>query len=474
MSVRDEAMPSLRRSMLRRLALPLSLLVLGSALLAFWLVWEYTGRVVDRALLDLANGVAVQVRLAGPSAGRVVPPLAQAMFTDPDEPLAYRIVSNGRELAGDTQLPLCTPKLRHCAAQVTFDAEYGGESVRIAQTRVRAGNGSDAIVAVSQTKRRRYQLAVEILAAIVTPLLLLLVSGWLIVWRVVTQQLSPLRRMADSLNRQTHTSLEPVDETGVPIEIRPLTGALNALLERLKKAVDAQRKFIADAAHQLRTPLTAIKLHADHALHGGDPARVQRALRELSDACDRAVRLSNQLLSLARAEPTEQTARFVALDVAALAFETGADWVPRALAAGLDLGFQDERENPSRPLRVRGSEVLLGEVLANLIDNAIKYVPPHRAADGHITVRIAVRMDTQGEEAQIAVEDNGPGVPEGRSEALFERFFRGDATHGNGSGLGLAIVRDIVALHGGRVYYEDGPGGGSRFVIRLPMLSEAA
>ena len=163
------------------------------------------------------------------------------------------------------------------------------------------------------------------------PLLLLLLAGWVIVWRVVNQQLNPLTDLADSLNRQTHTSLEPVDETYVPVEIRPLTGAMNALLDRLKTALDGQRKFIADAAHQLRTPLTAVKLHAEQAAVARDPQQTLDAVRELRAAADRAVRLSNQLLSLARAEPGEQAARFVNVDMAALAFDTGAEWVPRAL-----------------------------------------------------------------------------------------------------------------------------------------------
>ena len=226
------------------------------------------------------------------------------------------------------------------------------------------------------------------------PLLLLLLAGWVIVWRVVNQQLNPLTDLADSLNRQTHTSLEPVDETYVPVEIRPLTGALNALLDRLKTALDAQRKFIADAAHQLRTPLTAVKLHAEQAAVARDPQQTLAAVRELRAAADRAVRLSNQLLSLARAEPGEQAARFVNVDMAALAFETGAEWVPRALAVHVDLGFQrlDDPAN-DRPLIARGNPVLLHEVIANLLDNALKYVPPSRFDGGRITVTVSQSRD---------------------------------------------------------------------------------
>ncbi|MCM3754902.1 HAMP domain-containing histidine kinase, partial [Bacillus licheniformis] len=222
-----------------------------------------------------------------------------------------------------------------------------------------------------------------------------------------------------------------------------------------------QRKFIADAAHQLRTPLTAVKLHAEQAAVARDPHQTFAAVRELRAAADRAVRLSNQLLSLARAEPGEQTARFVDVDLAAMAFETGAEWVPRALASHVDLGFQrSDDPGDDEKLIVRGNPVLLREVIANLLDNALKYVPLARPDGARITVNVA-RAALEGNQpaAEIVVEDNGPGVPANQQADLFKRFFRGDAQSGNGvetgAGLGLAIVHDIITMHGGTVSYED-------------------
>jgi signal transduction histidine kinase len=262
----------------------------------------------------------------------------------------------------------------------------------------------------------------------------------------------------------------------VPVEIRPLTSAMNALLDRLKTALDAQRKFIADAAHQLRTPLTAVKLHADQAMTVRDPAKALEAVKELRASADRAVRLSNQLLSLARAEPGEQAARFADFDLAALAFETGAEWVPRALAAGVDLGFQhlDDPDN-EHPLIVRGNVVLVREVIANLIDNALKYIPPFRQDGARVTVSVTASRDEAGRPfGEIVVEDNGPGVPHDQQPDLFKRFFRGDGqTIEGGAGLGLAIVHDIMALHGGSVHYEDAPEGGACFVVRMPLKPRA-
>ncbi|WP_323119293.1 sensor histidine kinase [Burkholderia alba] len=485
----DPAVTSLRRSLLRRLAAPLSMLALMSGLIAYWLAWQYTQHVIDRSLADLATAISKQIQIAGPDAPFTVPPLAQAMFSDPAEQLIYRISDGEHELAGDPKLPLQGTSVRRMHFAYVFEAEYDNHSVRVAQVRVEQSDGGNPmIVEVAQPVRHRYQIAAEFLVAIMMPLLLLLLAGWGIVWRVVNQQLGPLTHLADSLNRQTHTSLEPVDETEVPLEIRPLTSAMNALLGRLKTALDAQRKFIADAAHQLRTPLTAVKLHAEQAAIARDPQQTLTAVHELRSAADRAVRLSNQLLSLARAEPGEQAARFVNVDIAALAFETGAEWVPRALAAHVDLGFQ-RSDDPAAddhsmahaadepPMIVRGNPVLLREVIANLLDNALKYVPLARPEGARITVNVSHGLESGMPAAEISVEDNGSGVPAGQQADLFKRFFRGDAQSGNGvetgAGLGLAIVHDIIAMHGGTVTYRDAPEGGSRFIVRIPLAGAA-
>jgi signal transduction histidine kinase len=476
MPARSGPAPSLRRSLLRRLAVPFSLLALASGLIAFGLALQYTERVVDRSLSDLATAIAQEVHVSGDRADETVPSLAEAMFSDPVEQLVYRVSDGQIELAGSAGLPLEGTDVRRMDRATLFDATFEGNSVRVAQVLAPRVNGRPLIIEVGQRFGRRYRLAAEFLTAIMMPLVILLLVGSIIVWRVVNQQLGPLGVLADSLNQQTHNSLEQVDETFVPSEIRPLTSAVNGLLERLNLALDAQRKFIADAAHQLRTPLTAIKLHAEQAFHARDDVAQRAAISELRASADRAVRLSNQLLSLARAEPGEQTARFVGVDLVELAFETGAEWVPRAITRHIDLGFADSNATELHPatgrLIVNGNPVLLSEVLANLIDNALKYVPPYRVNDGRITITVSRRADdTEMPHAELVVEDNGPGVPRAMRAELFKRFFRGDG-HGEsdgGAGLGLAIVRDIVVLHGGTIHYEDGSGGGSRFVIHLPL-----
>ncbi|KMY86194.1 Signal transduction histidine kinase [Candidatus Paraburkholderia calva] len=470
------ASPSLRRTLLRRLAAPLSLLALMSGLMAYWLAWQYTQHVVDRSLADLATAISKQIQLAGVDAPVTVPPLAQAMFSDPVEQLIYRISTGDEEIAGEPELSLTGTAVRRIHYAYVFETHYQGTAVRAAQVRVPQPHGNPIVVEVAQRVGSRYRIAVEFLVAIMIPLTLLLLAGWVIVWRVVNQQLNPLTDLADALNKQTHISLEPVDETFVPSEVRPLTSAMNGLLVRLQAALDAQRKFIADAAHQLRTPLTAVKLHAEQALSSRDPAKAVEVVMELRASADRAVRLSNQLLSLARAEPGEQAACFADFDLAALAFETGAEWVPRALATNVDLGFQrlDDPDN-EHPMIVRGNIVLTREVLANLIDNALKYVPPSRDEGARITLTVNEWRNSVGRRfGEVIVEDNGPGVPADQQPDLFKRFFRGDGQSvKGGAGLGLAIVHDIISLHGGTVHYEDTPESGTRFIVRIPLKQDA-
>ncbi|HEY1609864.1 MAG TPA: sensor histidine kinase N-terminal domain-containing protein, partial [Paraburkholderia sp.] len=183
---------SLRRTLLRRLAAPLSLLALMSGLIAYWLAWQYTQHVVDRSLADLATAVSKQIQIAGPNADVTVPPLAQAMFSDPVEHLVYRISTGDKEIAGDRTLPLQGSNVRRMHYAYVFETMHAGVAVRVAQVRAQQPDGNPMVVEVGQPVRHRFEIAAEFLVAIMMPLLLLLLAGWVIVWRVVNQQLNPL------------------------------------------------------------------------------------------------------------------------------------------------------------------------------------------------------------------------------------------------------------------------------------------
>ena len=246
---------------------------------------------------------------------------------------------------------------------------------------------------------------------------------------------------------------------------------MNKLLLRLAEALDAQRKFITDAAHQLRTPLTALKLHADDAVRETSLEGALPIMRQVQAAADRAVHLSNQLLLLARAEPVTDTVHFVEFDLRRVVFEAGSVWVPQSLDSGIDLGFVTEAEvQDTTPMRMRGDPVMLAEAIHNLLDNALKY-----AGSGARVTLTLVRADAQ--RALISVDDNGPGIPAHERQAVLQRFFRGDSSQSNptdvesGSGLGLAIVREVVQTHGGELTIENGSSGrGVCISLTLPLI----
>jgi len=475
--------PSLRVHLLRALATPLFALVLTSGSLSYWLAAHYTTQVFDRALYGVANNIAQQIRIAGPRLDQDIPMIAQTLVeAEGSDRIYWRIHGPDGLIGGmDTWLGYGTGQTTLHDARL-FYAWFSGRQVRAVRLPVNlpppspdeAGTPGQAspprgpiVIEVAELLDRRETAANEILLSVSVPLILLLLVGSLILSHVLKEELVPLQILTDKLNRQTARSLAALDETQVPAEVEPLIRALNALLSRLRDALDAQRKFIADAAHQLRTPLTAVKLHADRAAEADSFDVARLAVREVQTAADRAVRLSNQLLSLARAEPglsLERLGPVEHFDLAELAFETGAEWVPQALARRVDLGFEvlpGPTFTGGAPAVVRGNRLLMREALSNLIDNAVKYVP----SGGRITVRAGGETMGHRGMAVVMVEDNGPGIAPARREEVFKRFFRGDHTPGaqtlqaapSGAGLGLAIVHEIVTLHHGTIRIEDVP-----------------
>jgi two-component system sensor histidine kinase TctE len=338
-----------------------------------------------------------------------------------------------------------------------YDGRMDGQDVRVAAIELPASDFGEAVtVEVAETTRKRRGLAQAILLSTLVPQLLLIGVAAAAVRRAIRHGLDPLNHIAQRLQSRGYQQLAPIVEAGVPEEVQPLTRALNDLLSRLASALNAQRRFLAEAAHQLRTPLTAIKLHAEQigresTLH--DAAPLLDALRV---STDRAARLSNQLLTLARAEPDGSAARpFRRLDLASLVRETGSEWAPQALSVGLDMHFSCETED--QPVWIQGDADLLREALNNLIDNAMKYHGGH----GSLHLRVFARP-----RPGVSVEDDGPGIPAPLRAQMLQRFVRGE--RGAGSGLGLSIAQEIACLHGGELTLEDGPAGrGLRVRLRL-------
>jgi two-component system sensor histidine kinase TctE len=321
-----------------------------------------------------------------------------------------------------------------------------------------------ALVVVGETLIKRQALAQEILAAVGLSQLVLIAMVALAVYLGVGHGLLPLVRLRQQIESRSHRDLTPLSEPNTPQEVRPVVHAINELMHRLERAIASQQRFIADAAHQLRTPLAGLKTHAELALREHTLEGMRERVLALTQATDRSARLANQLLALARAEPEATAAQSLhVVDLNDIARRITADWVPRALERGIDLGLNAAAGS----IPVPGNAVLLGEALANLIDNAIRY----GASGGHITVTTERFPDV----ATLVVEDDGPGILPKDRERVFERFQRLTDSGAEGCGLGLSIVREIAQVHDAEITLEDGAAGkGLRVCLRFALAKSAA
>jgi signal transduction histidine kinase len=465
---------SLRSRLLVRLLPPLVALFAVSGTLSYLGARYHANEVHDRWLVDTAEALAQRVTLARGLPSVDLPEAArQILQWDSADTTWFQVRGEqSGHIAGHTGVPAPAPRaaLERLRQAVLYDGWISGAHVRIATVPIElAGAGETIEVRVAETLRKRQSLAAELLLSVLVPQLALVAVAGAVLWLTLDTLLAPVGAVARALEAQTHHSLEPVDDRALPAEMVPLTQALNELLLRLREALAAQRHFIADAAHQLRTPLTALKLHADEAARETDPVRREQAMAELRRAADRAVRLSGQLLTLARAEPSAQVAEVRRFELRSLAHDAAGRWVPAALAAGCDIGFDGAPQDGSPPIHVEGDPDLLAEAIHNLLDNALKYAGPRAR------ISIAVDVDPQGR-ARVRVTDDGPGIAPADRGRVLERFHRaGRRDTASGAGLGLAIVAEIVRNHGGSVHIDDGPGGrGTCVTVLLPAAPHTA
>lgn len=316
------------------------------------------------------------------------------------------------------------------------------------------------LVQVGQSEEIRDELAGDIMLTLLAPVMVAFPVIALLIWISVGQGLMPLQRAAREVQAREPGSLAPLGEEDAPAEVRPLFGALNALFRRLGEAFETERRFTADAAHELRTPLAALRTQAQVAMRAVDDAGRRRALEQVVAGVDRATQLVEQLLTLARVDPEASRAAGAAVDLDRVASEVLADLAPAALVRGTDLRLEEPRGRP----RARGDRAMLGILLRNLADNAIRYTP----AGG----QVRVATGTEGGRAWLEVEDDGPGIPASERDKVFERFYRVLGTGASGSGLGLSIVRRIAELHGAELALADGTDGrGLRVRVVFPALA---
>ncbi len=316
----------------------------------------------------------------------------------------------------------------------------------------------DGVIQIAQPERVRQALARRAALHVAIPLLLLLpLLGGATVW-VVGNSLTPLRRIAADVQRRDVHTLAPVEAMPLPQEIAPLIDALNRLLARLQAAFALQRAFVADAAHELRSPLTAVRVQLQLLDRAPDAAARAEARAELGAAVERAIHLVEQLLTLARNEPRAAAEQFQSFLLESAVALSVADAHTLADARGIDLAL-----DAVAGVRVRGDAESLRVLVRNLVDNAVRYTPE----GGHVQVRLRQAPPL----ATLEVIDTGPGIPVAERERAFDRFYRRAGSPAGGSGLGLAIVRAIAERHGARVSLEDAAGGGLHVTVTLPAVS---
>jgi two-component system sensor histidine kinase TctE len=446
---------SLRAGLLLRLGIVLVLALALDGLASYFTALHFANLVYDRWLTDSTRSLAQAVRSEHGSIEFDLPRVALEIFQfDEVDKTWFKISSQHQGLiSGDASLPDLAAA--ETGGQRIGSATMHGNRVRIVSTVITPGRPEDrVVVSVAETLIKRSTLTREILIGMAAPQIALLGIALILARIGVNHGLKPLTDLAAQIESRGQNNLSPVPQRGLPREARVLAARINELLERLSNAMRAQKRFVADAAHQLRTPLAAVLLHAERAERAPDTPSEREALEALHRSVERAARVSQQLLALARSEPEAVSAiELKPVDLRVLTREVGEEWIPRALQRDVDFGLAV----PDEPVIVRGDARLLSEVLSNLIDNALRY----GKLGGHVTLIVEA-----GPPATLSVQDDGPGIPPEERTRIFERFYRVEHGNGDGCGLGLSIVEQIARLHQATVTVTSGANDrGSRFTL---------
>ena len=458
--------PRLQRKLLAWLLGPLAVLLVLDTGAAYWNSLRFSNLAYDRALYEIGREIVLHVKLDGMQPRLDLSEAAgNILLLDQDDLLFYRVASeDGKALGGDAEMPPPQQQRGGDPAGPRFYRDtVRGEPVRMLVAWMPIGGNPGApkvLVQVAETLHKRTRLAWEMVANVVVPQLLLIVMATAVVWFGISRGLEPLQRLRRAVSDRSHLDLSPIDIHDVPGEVRPLVDEVNELMARLGRTFDFQSRFVADAAHQLKTPVSGLKAQIELALRENDAERVRHSLAQLYISADRLSRLVRQLLSLARNEPGALDAmQLQPLDLNAYALEVSMDWVPQALKRDIDLGF----EGAEHPLVINADRDRLRELINNLIDNAVRYSQP----GGRVTVQVG---QSDSDQCRLAISDDGPSVPVEERARIFERFHRLLGTQEDGSGLGLAIVSEIATLHGARITLEeDIDGVGNTFSVFFPL-----
>ena len=449
-----------------------------------WLVAQgIANKPFDRALEFNVQALAQLITVQDQRVQFNLPqPAREILRADDSDAVFYQVRGvKGELLSGERELPLPSDDEHGLPGEVRLrDDELRGVAVRVAYTWVKlpitgkVGAVQPALVQVAETREKRSVLAAEIIKGVMLPQFVILPLAVLLVWLALARGIKPLHQLEERIRARKPEDLSPLDHRAVPMEVAPLVDSVNDLLRRLHESMATQKRFLADAAHQLKTPLAGLRMQADLAQREGTSTEeLKRSLQQIERSSVRATHTVNQLLALARAEGSGAALARQPCDLAKLTIEVVRDSVPRALDKRIDLGYDGAQPGESG-VWVDGNPTLLKELVRNLVDNAIHYTPSSADKPGVVTARVLA--DRFGQVLLLQVEDSGPGVPESERELIFQPFYRALGTDADGSGLGLPIVLEIARQHSAEVFLEDAHPEqvppGALFSVRFAARSE--
>ena len=455
--------------------------------LAWWLIpslvsillitafWSYRNAIdaanhaYDRSLTTAIKGVAENVHATEGRVSVDIPYSAMDLFDENVQERIYYAVlgADGATLTGYDDLRIPPSIAVHAGEPVTVDTHFRGHAIRLGllvkrlyDPELRAGD--TVTVLFAETTEARMHLALQLFLDSLRWQLLLLASGLLLIMVALSRTFRPLLALREAIRRRAAEDLTPVPVSEVPSEVLPLIDAINHHLVRQERMLQARRRFLADAAHQIRTPLAVLGTQAEYGGRQSDPEEMRRTFESMQGSIRGTRHMANQMLTLARAEQVNGLiSERSRLDLVELVRDVAGNFAVLALQKNIDLAF----EGPAAPITISGNATMLREMVSNLADNALRYTPAH----GHVTLSVS----SDGAGALLRVCDDGPGIPVAEADKVFHRFYRilgsGDS---EGSGLGLCIVREICLAHGGAIRLAEGLAGcGLSVEISLPAVA---
>jgi two-component system, OmpR family, sensor histidine kinase TctE len=451
---------SLRRGLITRLVTALAAIGVLGVIAAYPLGSSYAALVYDRALFDDVATMAERLDASNGVLRLNLSPVNERLLLSDHANVRYRVIDlrDGKVVVGNGDLGSWARESSGVGEPQYRDTTVGNSRYRVAYTRHLVDpDDIPVLVEVGETLGKREQIRRQIVGGMVLLLGAMVAAAVALVWKGVASELAPLREIEEAAASRSGANLTPLDASRAPEEVRGLLEAINRMMARLGEAIESQRSFTANAAHQLRTPLAGVRLQAQMALKHAAPDAVRTSLHEIEASTMRATHVLEQLLTLSKAETRELLRNGERVDLAGVALRVIERYLPEAIRKDIDLGYEGLQSG----VDVHGSEVLLSELLGNLIDNSIRY----GRTGGRVTVSTARAADW----IILAVADDGPGFAAAEQTRVFQRFVRADSSAGGGAGLGLAIVKEIAERYAAKLSLETIEGQGSRLTVSFPL-----